>query len=367
MDDGSDSPQDLRPSAASQTSSSLSGQSNGTSRRPSSGTTRTGTTSSVTLSSSRWSNQSLRPTLSTATPTSHAPGSSAQVGESPKPGRQLSPGSPASTGPASQSPGSTATTASSPQPLVDLVSSLAGQPATGTTQLDQPQSSPLPPNPPPTIASVTSQSQGSTETSPITAVSNSQTNPAVHSASASQSPRSLTANSQSSAAPAPTTGSQRPPVQPPTKITTATFPSSQPPQSLALKSASKPPPSKAAPSQSAVSAAEASQSLASVEPAGRSADSSPSGTSPVPLSPPPPGGAQSIHTPSPTASHNQSATSVPANQSLTGPATPPDPVSGVFPPDQRPVEASPLSRQAKESLKASLRRISGRLQGSTFW
>lgn len=254
-------------------------------------------------------------------------------------------------------------------------------------QLDQPPSSPLPPNQP-----STSQSQESTKTSPITAVSNSQTNPPVNSASVSQSPWSLTAMGQSSsgASGGRPTGSQRPAVQPPKKIAAATIPSSQVQQKLTVKSASKPSTTKAPSSQSAVSAAKVSQSLATVEPASQSAGSSPaalsdqslhtatksgqstaqekspSETSRVPpshLSPPTPssGGLQSMHTSSSTASHNQLVTNVSTNQSLTGPGSQLNTTSSVFPPDGHRVDISLLARQAKESLKSSLRRISGRL------
>lgn len=354
--------QDLRTSAAAQPATSPSGRLNGTSSTPSSGAARAGTSSPWTLGSGQRSNQPLRPSRATttlptqpdpATPAGHSPRSSAQGAESPAPASQSSPGSPSSTAPASsRSPGSTA--------AADPVSSLAGQLATGTTQTDQPQSSPGPPKQPPTVASVTGRSEDSAETAPITAVSNTQTSPPLNSASASQSPRR-----PSSAATAPTTGSQRAPVRTPTRVATAAFP----------------------PSQSAASAATGSQWPANVEPARQSADSSPAapsdqsshaatepgrwavpeveksppGAGPAPrtpLPPPPPGGARSIH----TSSHNQSVAALPANQPLAGPVSQPSSLSGAFPPRERPVGASPLTRQATESLKWSLRRISGRLR-----
>lgn len=316
-------------------------------------------------------------TLSTAsadttTPTGHSPRRSAQVGESPTPASQSSPGSPSSTGPAqaSQSPGSTAATARSP-PLVEVVSSSLGQAAPGTTQVDQPLSSPVPPNQRSTVAFSTSQSQESTKTSPITAVGGSQTTTPVNPAPASQSPSTSTPPA------GPAAGSQRPPVQPPTKITTATIPSSQSQLNWTVKSASK-----AAPSQLAVSPAAVGQSH-NVEPAGQSADSSPNQffhkptkssqsaiqemqkspakSSPAPPSrPPPPATPSSIRASLSTAPQNQSVTS---NQSLTGPVSQLSTMEGSFPPSESRVNLSLLTRQAKESVKWSLRRISGRLWG----
>lgn len=333
-------------------------------------------------------------TLSTKSPdtptsTGLSPKSSTQVSEFKKPTAQ----SPSSTVPARQTLGSTATAARSP-PLVELPE---------TPPFNHPESSSIPPTQFFTITSITSLSQQNRKaTSPITAATISHTNipvislqSPVSAAPASQSASSLTANSQSSAAAVltgRTTGSQRRPVRPPTKIT------GQSPTAAVPSSRSQPKSTVEPGSQSSTTTAQdggaaiVSQSLANVEPVSQSApnipaaftdqssqnttNSSQSETSPVPphlsstsTSTTSSTNVQSMHTSSSTASNDQAAppdrpltTSVSTNQSLTGSASQKNTMSGVFPPDEHPVNISLLTRQVKESLKSSLRRISGRLR-----
>ncbi|XP_029702117.1 otogelin [Takifugu rubripes] len=215
--------------------------------------------------------------------------------------------------------------------------------------------------------------------------------PSLNAASAGRS--SLTGSSQSPAATMLTgrTGSQSPPVQPPTKITdqlpTAAIPSSRSQPNFTVKPGSQWSTIPAPPRQSAVSAEKMSPTLANVEPVSQSAHSSPaaftdqsstkssqsplqevqtspSESSPVPSHLPPPTRTSSTsvqpkHTSSPTASPGQAAPPdqplSTTDQSLTGSASQ---HNTIFPPDEHPVNISLLTRQAKESLKSSLRRIS---------
>lgn len=407
------SPKDLHPSAATQTSLPPGGQSgvnwSAVSNAASNGTSRwthsSNQSSSQTPSRTSRPDQSLRSgvsssqdkteikssqsrpsaTLSTespGTPTSPglSPKSSAQVSEFQKPTGQ----SPSGTVPARQSLGSTATAARSPPPL-ELHE---------TPPFNHPESSSLPPTQLFTVTPVTSLSQQNTKaTSPITAAAASHTNTPVSAASASRSPSSLTANSQSAAASVltgRTTGGRGRPGRPPTKIT-GQSPTAAAPSSPSQPSATVEPGGQSSPTTApGGGAANASQSLANVEPVSQSAPSVPaaftdrssqhtanssqSGTSPVPphLSPTgnttaSPASVQSTHAPSSTASNGQAAppdrpltTSVSTNQSTTGSASRRNTMSGVFPPDEHPANISLLARQAKESLKSSLRRISGR-------
>lgn len=339
----------------------------------------------------------------TPTPSGRSPKSSTQVNEN-TPGHS-SPPSPSSTVPDSQSLGSTATTVPSPA-LIELDEPSHAQLPTESSKFNPPRSSSLPPNPLFTFTSITSLSQKNAKTtSPIAAETNGHTNmpvisrqPSVNAASAGRSPSSLTASSQSSAATmltGRTTGGRSPPVQPPTKITdqspTVAIPSSHSQPNFTVKPGSQWSTTPAPPRQSAVSVEKVSPSLANVEPVSQSAHSSPtaftdqssmkssqstlqevqtspSETSPVPSHLPPPTSTSSIsvqprHTSSSTASRGQvvppdQALST-ADQSLTGSASQ---HNTIFPPDEHPVNISLLTRQAKESLKSSLRRISGRLR-----
>lgn len=421
------SPKDLHVSAATQTSPPPGGQlpvnwsagsnvtSNGTSSWPLSSNQSSQTPSTSPnrlLSSAASSSQNATEPKSnrsqtsstfstkspdTPTPRGRSPKSSTQVSEN-QPGHS-SPPSPSSTVPASRSLGSTATTAPSPA-LIELPEPSHAQPPTETPQFHPPRSSSLPPNPLFTLTSITSVSQKNAKTtSPIAAETNGHTNtpvisrqPSVNAASAGRSPSSLAASSQSSAATMLTgqTGSQSPPVQPPTEITvqspTAAIPSSRSQPNLTIKPGSQWSTTPAPPRQSAIGAEKVSPSLANVEPVSQSAHSSPtaftdqssmkstlqevqtspSETSPVPSHLPPPTSASSTsvqpkHASSPTASPGQAAPpDQPLNttdQSLTGSASQHD---TIFPPDEHPVNISLLTRQVKESLKSSLRRMSGR-------
>lgn len=333
----------------------------------------------------------------TPTPSGRSPKSSTHVSEN-QPGHS-SPPSPPSTVPASRSLGSTATTVPSPA-LVELAEPSHAQPPTETPQFDPARSSSLAPNPLFTVPSITSLSQKNAKTtSPMAAETNGHTNtpvisrqPSLNAASAGRS--SPTARSQSPTATMLTgrTGSQSPPVQPPTKITdqspTAAIPSSRSQPNFTMKPGSQWSTIPAPPRQLAVSAGKVSPSLASVEPVSQSAHSSPaaftdqsstkssqsplqevqtspSESSPVPSHLPPPTSASSTsvqpkQTSSPTASPGQAPPDQPlstTDQSLTGSASQ---HNTIFPPDEHPVNISLLTRQAKESLKSSLRRISGR-------
>lgn len=287
-------------------------------------------------------------TKSPDTPTSAglSPKSSTRVSELQKPTGQ----SPSSTAPARQSLGSAATAARSP-PLLELPE---------TPPFNHPESSSLPPTQLPTITPITSLSQQNTKAaSPITAATISHTNAPVISlqspvgaASASQSPSSPTANSQ------------RRPVPPPTKIT-GRSPTGGAPSSRSQPNSTVEPGSRSSPSVPAAFTDQSSQNTT---------NSSQSETSPVPPhlsstsnTTASPTSVQSMHTPSSTASNDQAAppdrpltTWVSTNQSLTGSASQKNTTSGVFPPDEHPANISLLTRQAKESLKSSLRRISGR-------
>lgn len=354
------------------------------------------------LKSSRSQTSSTFSTKSpdTPTPSSHSPKSSTQVSET-QPGHS-SPPLPSSTAPASRSPGR----ATVPSPaLIEPAEPSHAQPPTESPQFNPLRSSSLPPNPLFTATSMTSLSQKNAKTTaPIAAETNGHTNtpvisrqPSVNAASARHSPSSLTASSQSSAATmlaGRTTGSRSPPVRPPTKITdqspTAAIPSSRSQPNFTVEPGSQST-TPAPPRQPVVSVDKVSPSLANVEPVSQSAHSSPttftdqsgtkssqstlqevqtspSETGPVPSHLPPPASTSSPsvqprHTSSSTASHGQAA---PPNQalsstdrSLTRSASQ---QNTIFPPDERPVNISLLTRQAKESLKSSLRRISGRLR-----
>lgn len=396
------------PNVTSNGTSSWTLSSNGSSQSPSTspnrllGSAASSSQNATELKSNRSQTSSTFSTKppDTPTPSGLSPKSSTQVNDN-----QLghsSPPSPSSTAPASRSLGRTATTAPSPA-LIELAEPSHAQPPTETSQFNPPRSSSLPPNPLFTVTSITSLSQKNAKlTSPIVAETNAHTNspvishqPSVNAASAGRSPSSLAASSQSSAATMLTgrTGSRSPPVQPPTKITdqspTAATPSSRSQPNFTVKPGSQWSPTPAPPRQSAVSADKVSPSLANVEAVSQSAHSSPtaftdqsstkssqsplqeeqtspSETSPVPSHLPPPTSTSSTsvqprHTSSSTASRGQAAPpGQPLNttdQSLTGSSSQ---HNTIFPPDEHPVNISLLTRQAKESLKSSLRRISGR-------
>ncbi|XP_044072365.1 otogelin isoform X2 [Siniperca chuatsi] len=373
-------------SSSSQSLVSRTAASNLTSNLTSSSTERT-PTSSWTLSSDQ-SSATTAPSSQTPSRTvssSTTPGSKAQTSQSPTktaPSSQ-SPGSathnsqsPTTPAPLSQS--STTTTPSRQSPTTTTPSS---QSPTTTAPLSQSPTTTTPSSQSPTTTTPSSQSP--TTTAPLSQ-SPTTTTPAskspVSTTPSSQSPTTTTQASQSSgsqsSSQSPTTTA--PLSQSPTTTTTAsqtptnTVPASQSPVSNA--------PAKTLSDHSAGSTTKPSQSSSSQTPLRQSTTGS-KASNPSSLT-----STSSNHSPttliaanqsinssktshqisSSLTSHNQSnstptdqslTSSVPSNQSSSSSASPGNTVSGVFSPHEHPVNISQLTKQAKEALRSSSRRI----------
>uniref|UniRef100_A0A8C4NSL9 Otogelin n=1 Tax=Dicentrarchus labrax TaxID=13489 RepID=A0A8C4NSL9_DICLA len=326
------------------------------------------------------------------TPASQSPGSTTSASQSSTittPASQ-SPGSTTSasqssttTTPASQSPGSTTPSTQSPTTIASASQSPGkttpvNQSPTTTTLVSQSSTTTSPGSTTPVNqfpTSTTPTSQSSTTTSPANQSPGSTT-------PANQSPTSTTPTSQSSTSttPAsqlltsPATSSQPPTTTvlvsqspgrttPPSQLPTSTLPASQSPVSNV--------PAKTLSDHSAGSTSKSSQSASSQTPLSQSKTSNQSSLtltssdhSPTTLI----ATNQSInisktshYVPSSLTSPNQS-NSTPFGQSLTSsapsnPSSPGNTVNRAFSPEERPVNISLLTRQAKEALKSPLRRI----------
>ncbi|XP_026234418.1 otogelin [Anabas testudineus] len=294
----------------------------------------------------------------TTTPSSHSPTTTSPSSHSPTTTTPSS-HSPTTTSPSSHSP--TTTTPSSHSPTTTKPESQS--PTTTTPEIQSPttptpSSQSLPtvaetdPSPTKTASFISTEpsSQSPTTTPSTSATTPSSTRPAPF----SQSPTSTTQTSQSPTSTVPT--SQSP---------ASTVPTSQSPaRSLSNPSAgSTTEPSQSSSIQTLIQSTTASKTLNQSTLTSASSNGSPTSlTSPI----------QSInssetsqHLPSRLASLNLSLSnstqsdqslifSVPSDQSLFGSAPP---VSTAFLPDEHPVNVSLLTRQAKEALRSSLRRI----------